>query len=151
MIAYGNLLLGWYDSPDTAPCRVNSDWLSRAMPYPCFGSALVAGNLFSIITSTITLQLLTVVIRIILVASGLGLILISIKATQCVALYFGFLQYPAGSGVLLLVAGLLNWDTGMVGSAIGGCCMGWGVWSLALHWQLRKVAGAAVNIQLTTV
>ena len=55
--------------------------------------------------------------------------------------YFGFLQWMAGSGAALLFAGILSLGTWFAGQWIGGISMAWGVISIVAHFMLRGQGG----------
>ena len=94
--------------------------------------------------------MLSFVIVCFLVLGGCLLSVAALMQLRSFALYVGFVQYPLGTGCLLLMLGVLNIGTGAAGSIIGGITVGWGALSCAAHMWLRS-HGAAVNVPLLGV
>ena len=68
-------------------------------------------------------------------------------ARQWVANYFGFLNYPFGSGSLLLLIGASMLGFGTTGQIAGGFAIAWGVISIICHFWMRG-AGCAFNTSI---
>ena len=111
------------------------------------GLTFILSNIISIFASLVTLQALTVVVLLYLVLSGVALTTAALFSTQWIAAYFGFMQYPIGTGMLLIMCGALDIGTSSIGVVIGiiSCICGAG--SVAAHLWLRKT-GSAVNVPL---
>ena len=82
-----------------------------------------------------------------LVAGGCLIAIASLCMLRAFVLYVGFVQFPAGTGSLLIFLGVLDLGTGVIGTAVGGFSIGWGVINILAHLWLRKRA-AAVNMPL---
>ena len=68
-------------------------------------------------------------------------------ARQWVSTYFGFLNYPFGSGSLLLLIGASMLGFGTTGQIAGGFAIAWGVISIICHFWMRG-AGCAFNTSI---
>jgi hypothetical protein len=112
------------------------------------GLALIIANFFSFLGTFITFQLLSVVILLFLVLGGCLLSVAALCSSRSLALYVGFLQFPLGSGLLLVLLGVLNLGSGgLVGNVVGGIAIGWGVVNILGHLWLRT-RHAAVHVPL---
>ena len=141
------------------------------------GLGLVIANIVAVVLSFATLQLLSLVVRGAIALGGTLIATAALtmlpsfvrcvpQSTACVhgfallmrgppclmtptrALrYIGLVQFPFGTGCLLLLLGALNLGTGETGRIVGGASMGWGVISCLLHLWLRG-KHAAVHMQL---
>ena len=112
------------------------------------GIALIVVNALSFIGTFITFQLLAFVILLFLVLGGCLLSAASLFSSRLFALYVGFVQYPLGTGMLLVLLGVLNLGNGgITGMAVGGTAIGWGAVNCLLHMWLRP-KNAAVHIPL---
>lgn len=65
----------------------------------------------------------------------------------CHYLDIGLVQFPFGTGCVLVVLGCLNLGTGDIGYAVGGTSIAWGIITIGLHFWL-KGKNAAVHVQL---
>ena len=110
-----------------------------AMGNTACGTALLLGNILSFIGTFVTFQLLTFVVLLFLVLGGCLLTTASVFRLRFFPLYMGFMQYPLGTGLLLVLLGVLNLGSGnTAGSVVGGIVIGWGLVNIGLHFWLRS-------------
>ena len=110
------------------------------------GATLVLLNTISILGAAFTLQLLSVVVLLFIVASGCMLSISSLFTVQAFARYFGFIQFPLGTGCMLVLVGVLNLGLGgMISTVVGSLTISWGVINILFHGWLKK---AAVHVPL---
>lgn len=111
------------------------------------GATFFIINFLSIFTSLATFRFYSFTLILFIAAGGLAIAAASLLLLNCITNYFGFLQYPAGTGSYLTVLGVLSlgrstWDT-----IIGSIAVGWGVLSIVTHCWLKS-KNAAVNVPL---
>ena len=111
------------------------------------GAALAIANVIGLFgnLNVMTLQAATVFLYVIF--SGVALVVISLWPSRWLATYFGFSQFPAGSGLLLLLIGILALGTASNVKFVGWISISWGIVSLIAHAWLRRF-GAAFNMHL---
>ena len=111
------------------------------------GAALAITNVIGLFSNldVMTLQAFTVYMYVIL--SGVALAFVSLSPSQWLATYFGFSQFPAGSGLLLILIGILALGTASDVKFVGWICIAWGILDLIAHIWLRRF-GAAFNVHL---
>lgn len=111
------------------------------------GLGLVIANIVAVVLSFATLQLLSLVVRGAIALGGTLIATAALTMLPSFVRYIGLVQFPFGTGCLLLLLGALNLGTGETGRIVGGASMGWGVISCLLHLWLRG-KHAAVHMQL---
>ena len=90
---------------------------------------------------------LSFVVLLFLLLGGCMLCTSSLFSSRHIAQYVGFLQYPLGTGLLLVLLGVLNIGSGGIGNIIGGIVVGWGVINILFHGWLRS-RHAATHVPL---
>ena len=145
--------------PEAPPPPSSAPPTIRGYTLPCAPQSLIAGgnlalglglvvlNLLSLVGNAITLQVSSLVVVIFIVGGGLGLAVVALCAFRCTALYFGFMQYPAGTGAFLILLGVMSWGRGPTNTALAAAACGWGGLSILAHCWLRS-SGGSVNTQL---
>ena len=111
------------------------------------GVTLAITNVIGLIGSLATFQLLSFTVLLFLLLGGVIVAITALTIPYSFVRYIGFVQFPFGIGLLLVLLGVLNLGTGSVGSIVGGICIGWGVVDILAHLWLRG-KGAAVNLPL---
>jgi hypothetical protein len=118
-----------------------------AMGDLALGVALAVMSILTLILELATFNFVSFIVKVFLAMFGLVLAISSLCMRRSFVLYFGFIQYPFGTGCMLLLLGILGFGTGVAGRVLGSFCIAWGAISIAAHMCLRK-SGAAVHTPL---
>ena len=117
----------------------------NALGHLAFGVTMCAMAIVGLIT--LIFNPMTLFASLLLIFMGVLLAWISLRPSAYIAKYFGFLQYPVGSGAALIYTGCLQLGIAGAGVVVGAITITWGVLSVLLHFGVRG-QGLAVNAHL---
>ena len=136
--------------PATVRCCL-SPQLTLALNQLVVSIALAIVGAFGVISTFGSFSFLSFVVSWLLLLSAALLGCASVFQAQWIDSYFGFVRFPAGSGMLLIAAGALAIGLSNAGQAVGYVSVVLGCVSIVVHVWLRcKERDAAVNIPLAT-
>jgi len=113
----------------------------------CFNIVTIAMGLVGVIRTFSYFVFFLFVVYLYQIVLGVIMMISSLKPSMFVAKYVGLLQYPAGSGLMLVLSGALMVGNTGAGPALGGLTITWGFVSILIHLWLRK-KNMAVNAHI---